>query len=340
MGILLHLAVATGMARWASWREEEIESRFGNGILPTAARVVGIGVASLILALAPALYRSKPSLVGKRIVLFEKGYLNWLKPKHGEYGRLSIGMYGLLPDFIRSLGAECRLSAELSEEELSHADALVLIYPNEPWQDGQLERIRRFVEKGGTFCVFGEHTVREKDGGARFNDVLQHTGIRVQFDSAYFAVGGWLHSYEALAHPITLGIRDERNQFGLVIGASLDVQWPARPIIVGRWGWSDWGDEGGNAMMGNKAYDSGERLGDLVLVAEQRLGAGRVVVFGDTSGISNGINIGSHGFNSRLFAYLTSNGLRSSRVWRDLLCVLGAITLLGLLALRLNEIEY
>ena len=46
-----------------------------------------------------------PAARGKKIVLFEKGFLNWLRPQHGDYGRLSIGMYGMVPDYLRSLGA-------------------------------------------------------------------------------------------------------------------------------------------------------------------------------------------------------------------------------------------
>ena len=62
---------------------------------------------------------------------------------------------------------------------------------------------------GGSLLVMGEHTVREKDGGSRINDVLAPTAMRVPFDSALFAIGGWLHSYDALAHPTSAGIGDE-----------------------------------------------------------------------------------------------------------------------------------
>ena len=79
----------------------------------------------------------------------------------------------------------------------------------------------------------GEHTVREKDGGSRFNEVLEPTAMRVAFDSAMFAVGGWLHSYEILAHPAALGLSDERNELGVVIGASVQARWPARPLRTG-----------------------------------------------------------------------------------------------------------
>ncbi len=47
-----------------------------------------------------------------------------------------------------------------------------------------------------------------------------------------------------MIHPTTVGIPDDRNQLGIVIGASLQAGRRARPIAVGRWGWSDLGDEG------------------------------------------------------------------------------------------------
>jgi hypothetical protein len=122
-------------------------------------------------------------------------------------------------------------------------------------------------------------------------------------------VGGWLQSYEPLWHPITAGIPDAENDFGIVIGASVQVRVPAQPLLVGRWGWADPGELAGPpGLMGNGRYDAGERLGDVVLAAEQTFGKGKVVVFGDTSGLSNGINIGCHDFNSRLFANLAQPG--------------------------------
>ncbi|MCX8107933.1 MAG: GldG family protein, partial [Verrucomicrobiae bacterium] len=240
------------------------------------------GVVWLLCAAVPlvALLQPTPlSLEGRKIVFYEKGFLNWLKPRHGEYGRLSVGMYGMLPAFCESYGAKCVVSPDLSESDLSGADLLVLIFPNRPWEKEQLFRIWKFVRDGGSLLVLGEHTVREKDGGSRFNEVLEPTAMRVAFDSAMFAVGGWLNSYNAVAHPASLGIRDDRNQFGVVIGASVQARWPASPLLFGRYGWADPGDVSndesrGGSMMGNQKYDGGERLGDLLLAAEQRLGRG------------------------------------------------------------------
>jgi hypothetical protein len=285
-----------------------------------AITLIGV-VAAILIPVVTTLSPGTPDLAGKKFVLYEKGFLNWLKPEHGEYGHLSVGMYGMLPTYIESLGAACVISPDLSEEDLQDADALILLFPHDPWEPGQLERIGRFVEGGKTLAVFGEHTIRTEDGGdSKFNEVLGTTGtnMRVAFDSATFAVGGWLQSYETLAHPTTAGIPDDRNEFGMVIGASMEVGFPAWPFILGRWGWADPGDLGsGRAMMGNDRYDTGERLGDLVLAAEQSVGKGRVIALGDTSGMTNVLAMGCHIFTSRLLGYLADGGSSPQAIWRQ-----------------------
>jgi len=356
LGFLLHLPVVT-LAAWRLGSRAAVSAQPATPAASTAAaaargqnaytrpsvlrRWLGAldagTAAALALALAvPVVTLLQPkrlSLQGRKIVVYEKGFLNWLKPEHGQYGRLTVGMYGIWPEFWQRYGARCVISPELSAADLEGADLLVLIFPNKPWAPGQLERIQSFVARGGSLLLLGEHTVREKDGGNRFNDVLGPTAMRVAFDSAMFAVGGWLHSYQALAHPAAMGIRDDRNQFGVVIGASVEARWPARPFLIGRWGWNDPGDatndeSKGGSMMGNQKYDAGERLGDVVLAAEQRWGRGRVVVFGDTSGFTNGILYGSHPYVAALFATLCQRADFAG--WRFAVGLLGLLALAGL----------
>jgi hypothetical protein len=352
----IHLLVATALFRWSTWTPvgwavPTIQPPFPRGIgghsppyvltprlksairNPQSAIIPSLLVlAAVLLPVVTSLYPVSPDLHGRKIVLYEKGFLNWLKPTHGSYGRLGSGMYGMLPVYLESLGARSVISKDLSEEDLRDADALVLIFPDQPWAAGQLDRIWSFVRRGGSLLVLGEHTTRERDGSSRFNDVLGPTDMRVAFDCANFAVGGWLQSYEAMIHPTTVGIPDDRNQLGIVIGASLQAGWRARPIVVGRWGWSDLGDEGSSrAMIGNERCDPGEKLGDLLLAAEQPVGKGKIVAFGDTSSLTNGINVSSHVFTSRLFAYLASGSARAHALWRQLLGLLLGAAILGLL---------
>jgi hypothetical protein len=320
LGAAIQLVMAAMVFRLMVQRVGAAEPAFRRRAPGWAGAALLFAAAALAAALPVAAMSGwgRCDLAGKKIVVYEKGFLNWLKPVYGDYGRLAIGMYGMMPAYLESLGARCVVSPGLSAEDLRDADALVLLYPNEPWDPWQLDRIWNFVSCGGGLLVMGEHTVRESDGGSRFNDVLVPTAMRVRFDSAMFAIGGWLDSYEALAHPTTAGLRDDRNVFGVVIGASVDAPWPARPMLVGRWGWADPGDPAaGESMMGNHRYDSGERLGDLVLAAEQPFGAGKVITFGDTSSLTNGITVGAHPFTSRLLAYLASRESQPSPAWRD-----------------------
>jgi hypothetical protein len=348
LAAVIQALVAAGLLRWAAWGESvgttDLRGESGGAPDPregARARLVVWGAVVLLAALVPVLTTlscRKCSLTGKKIVVYEKGFLNWLKPEHGDYGHLSVGMYGLLPTYIESLGGRCLISPDLSDADLAGASVLILLYPNEPWRAGQLSRIWSFVQRGGSLIVFADHTTREADGGNRVSEVLSPTALRIPFDTAEWATGGWLQSYEAMAHPATTGIGDDRNQFGVVIGASVQAHWPARPLLVGRWGWADAGDAGSSAaLLGNLVYDAGERLGEVVLAAEQPLGAGKVVVFGDTSSMTNGINVGAHLFTSRLLGYLADGGSHPLSPWRSALALLAALALAALWAVRLDE---
>lgn len=330
LACLIQILVAGALCRWSTWTTPRPRPVRRQGLWRTA--VVG---AAVCLPVVAVLFPGRLSLQGKRVVFYEKGFLNWLRPEHGSYGRLGSGMYGMLPVLVEGLGAQPLISADLSEADLRDADLVVLIFPNEPWSEGQLERIWDYVRGGGRLLVLGEHTTVDPNGGSRFNEVLAPTAMRVNFDSATFAVGGWLQSYDMIAHPITSGVADDRNQAGVVIGASLDVGWPARPVLVGRWGWSDWGDPASpRAMMGNDCWDADEKLGDVVLAAVQPLGRGRVMAFGDTSGLTNGINVTTHAFTSRLLACLAGPGAGAQGPWRQVLGLAIAVFLAGLLVRR------
>jgi hypothetical protein len=336
---VIDLTVIAAMIRWSIWIppfERPTRGRSASALLiRLVAGVTAVALAVLLPALT-VLHQQPATLAGRKVVFYEKGFLNWLKPTHGSYGRVSVGMYGMLPDFLRSLGAECVISPDLSEADLKDAQALVLLFPKDPWAAGQLERVHNFVRAGGSLLLMGEHTEADPNGGGnRFNEVLAPTNMRIPFDSALFAVGGWLDSYEPLYHPTTIGIPQDRNQFGVVTGASVNARWPAKPILVGRWGWNDRGDPAKvtSALLGNYRYEPGERLGDTVLAAEQRLGKGRIIAFGDTSSLTNGINVNSYAFTSQLFAYL-SGGADALPWERQLLCLALAIGLIVLLTRR------
>ncbi|MCA8955133.1 MAG: hypothetical protein KDC87_03610 [Planctomycetes bacterium] len=329
LGALLQLC---GAVFWLAPRAQPAERKVNRKPVWSA---LAFGLACVVPLLGTISVGGHQGLQGKRILAFKKCYGNWERPQHGEYGRLSIGMYGMFEQFVRLHGAEFTCSEELTSQELSGADVLLLIYPHKPWLPDQLQRIRDYVSNGGSLLVLGEHSTIEDDGAVRFNEALEGTGMQVAFDSATFAVGGWLQSYEPGFHPSVVGVDLQRNRYGVVIGASMEIDGNCTPLLLGKWGFNDPGDRANKpSMMGNDRYDAGERLGDVILAAETRFGRGRIIAFGDTSTLTNGITMGAHPFSTRLLGYLANRPNSPHAAVRQILTLLGTLLLLGVLLAR------
>jgi hypothetical protein len=158
-----------------------------------------------------------------------------------------------------------------------------------PSEDQQL--IQEFVRDGGSLLVFGEHTsmfVSDRDfssGRDYLNDLLGPTGIRINPDTADYIPDHWLYAASALPHAVTKDL-----DFDLAtssVGASLNLSGTARPLIVGRYAFSDRPNQAQPGHLGDRIYERGETLGDLVVAACDTYGHGKVLVFGDTSYIFN-----------------------------------------------------
>jgi hypothetical protein len=267
------------------------------------------------------------------VLIYEKGFMNFLVPRHGDYGEYSAGMFGNLERHFRALGIPARRTASLARSDLESASGLVLMNINQEIPEEELAAVWEFVEDGGALLVLGDHTFWKSRGVNWLNVVLEPIDISYNFDSAQFFIGGWLNSYRFLHHPLTFGITGERNKPGIVVGASLAVRPPAKPLIVGAFGFSDAGDVYGDSTgyLGNLHYDRGEPLGDLVLAASQRYGRGKVLVFGDTSGFTNPISLWSFPFVKRVLAWMvtgTREGVRWASEIVAMLCVFAGLFLL------------
>ncbi len=132
-----------------------------------------------------------------------------------------------------------------------------------------------------------------------------------------------------MAHPVVMGVEDGRNRFAMASGPSLRIRWPARPLLIGRWGWSDPGID--SVLTRVYQYDAGEKLGDVVLAAERRLGRGTVVVLPNAPCFSNQGNVNCYVFTGRLLAYLAGSAASPQTAWREAIGLLGCLALIVLL---------
>jgi len=269
----------------------------------TAVVITCFLLSAALLFLPTKLDHQKP----RTVLIDSKGYFNWEKPSFGRYGLTSAGMFGMLPHYLRSLGYTVQIDSSFSPGQLHGVGVVVLINLNEMIPSGEKESLQNFVREGGSLLVMGDHTGL---GGIMepLNQVIDFLKIRFKFDSAHYLRKDWMGAFQFLPHPVFRNVRDEVD-VGISVGASLDLSpIEARPVLIAKYGFSDWGNplNSQNAYLGDRTYNPGELLGDIVLVAEAQHGKGKVLVFGDTSSFQNGTLTYSFTFVRNVFDYLTS----------------------------------
>ncbi len=345
----LHLAVAGIMFRWARWSPaaspEPINSRESpdsiespacptrgsrlprEWIIAAAASLAAVG-----LSLGATFDAARSDLSGKRLLANQFGNLDWELPTHDHYGQAAAGWCGMLPRLVESLGGELRLSEDFTAAELSQADAVLLIHPLASMPEPVKQRLADFVHRGGSLLVVAEPYRQQGDVQSGSDEILAQTRVHVRRDVAISAAGGWVYSAQWLQHPTTAGLEPRLGPFTTDAGASLAVAWPAQPLVLGQWGWSDPGSDA--ALTGVSRWETGERMGDLVLAAEQAVGAGRVLVLGDVFALTNEGGVRAYGYTGRLLTYLANKGASPQSPWRQAVTALLGVGLLAAVAVR------
>ncbi len=232
----------------------------------------------------------------KTVLFYKHGALDWDTAKFGKYGQRSGGMFGLMPKYLRSADFTSRIIEKLTPVELANADVLVMINLNRELTKKELFTVWQFVRHGGGLLLLGDHT--DLAGHMKnFNKVLMHVPLKLKFDSAMPSRYTWDNLMEIRPHPITNGhgYAVKRSWW---VGASLQCDYPAVPLVVGKYCYSDKGYKNNpeKAYLGNRRFDSYERLNDNVLAAIVPYGKGRIMVCGDTSAYHNTVFMTTHYF--------------------------------------------
>ena len=243
-------------------------------------------VVLLLLVIPPvAIRKATPS----RLVFLERGVVSFTKPDYTRFGRAAGGMYGFFPEYSRLFGCDSVVVKEIPEK-LDPDQILITTNLDEPLTPEETERLWSFVHAGGGLWVLGDHTFI-KNGRNHINDLLEPTHISFNNDSAQFWPQGWFNSYRLREGTAFSSLKDPaENRLSILVGASLELKPPARPLVMGRFAYGDWGtdvDVEDKGHLGDFEYQATERLGDLVLVAGEHVGKGKVLVFGDTTSFFN-----------------------------------------------------
>lgn len=181
-----------------------------------------------------------PSTVWRRpealeLIFVERGVVSFTKPDDQRFGEAANGMYGMLPNYARLFGCKSSIVKMLPEDLRTHQ---VVVFTNldQPLEPADQRRLREFVAEGGRLWVLGDHT-SIKNGRNHINDVLAPCHVRLRHDSVQLFPQGWFHSYQFLQGTSFGGLRDvAENRPAMLAGASLELEVPAQPLILGRFG--------------------------------------------------------------------------------------------------------
>lgn len=274
-------AACDAPAEPAEWRALREEFRFG-----IRGGIVAVVAASTMAVVVPASWR-RPAACD--LVFLERGVVSFTKPDYTRYGESAGGMFGMLPEYARLFGCKAEVVKDVPAT-LDPGKTLVVTNLDEDLGSEVRAKIHYFVSNGGKLWVLGDHTFI-KNGRNHLNELLEPYHITFNNDSAQFFPQGWFHSYRFPQGTPFAGLQDDaENRPGILVGASLELGGPAQPFVLGRFGYGDLGlevPEGERGYLGDFKYQPAERLGDLVLVAGEHHGQGRVLVFGDTSSFFN-----------------------------------------------------
>ncbi|MCI0698094.1 hypothetical protein L0337_39580 [candidate division KSB1 bacterium] len=167
---------------------------------PKLKKLSAIGTAGAFFLIAVILSWpdfTAPAKNRKNLFIFNRGYFNWEKPKFGQYGLTSTGMFGLLPDYLQALGYNVTIDSLLTTEKLQNAHVFVVLNLHRLLNEQEKQTIAGFVENGGALLVLGDHTGLG-EMMPPLNDLLKDTSIQFNFDSAHYLKDGWPHVVNAI----------------------------------------------------------------------------------------------------------------------------------------------
>jgi hypothetical protein len=208
--------------------------------------------------------------------------------------------------------------------DLLGVQILVLINSPKKWSDADRRLVLNWVGKGGSLLVLGDHT--DVFGLMQgFNTLLAPIGIEFHFDSAYRARETWRGCQVAAPDAVTRGWETENP--GVAVGASLGLSRQARPLLIGRYAFSDAGirENVMGSFLGNYHYDQGEQLGDVVLAATATHGRGRIVVWGDTSAFQGGLSTNYRTVVGPMLAWLSRPAAWTERPLNRMAAAIGLV---------------
>jgi len=267
---------------------------------------LAIGIISAALIAALGIGAAEYGEVRESVMFLSEQSGMFIPTSPSDFSDKSRPSFYWLPAYLEGTGYDVSWGG-FTSSDLEQTQVVVAINVVSELSEDSRAALSAFIEGGGSLLVLADHTLYPS-GTHPLDFVMSPSGIALNFDTArsLFAAGWGQPGLEFGRHPVTAGITDEaRTQLGT--GASLRVSPPARKIIAAKaGGFIDAPDMSrpDKGYLGDLAFNVGERMGDIPLVAAGHLGQGKLLVFGDTSSFQNPSLAMSSRFIDQIFHWL------------------------------------
>lgn len=243
-----------------------------------------------------------------------------------RFGDFSSYSFASLVEYLgRRMDVAVNVARTYTPAYLDTCDILLLKTPDRAIPPDEALAIREWVKSGGALVVVGDHTDLSGSSSA-LNALAADFGIKFRFDALQRGSGGLEHRGARVfgSHPAM----DAMPTLGLMTAASLELAWPARPLLVMGNVFSRPGDYAGNSNFGTQDAGLSCPQGKLVVAAAAPVGTGRVIAFSDSTVWSSFAFAmdGHRELFDRLMAYARHAG--GSRSLGDVAIAVGTVLLL------------
>lgn len=201
------------------------------------------------------------------------------------YGHLSGYNYACLYDFCSRYYEMSRLTNSLTDAALANLDVLILKVPTERFQPAEIDAIIRYVDRGGSVLLIGEHT-DVFNTSFHLNPVARRFGFEFRYDCLFGMESFFDQFYprQRLRHPVLQNVPG----FDFATSCSIDVNSGfGRGVIVSTGLKNSMADYHANNYYPQAVDHAAMRSGAFVQLWSARHGRGRVLAFTDSTIFSN-----------------------------------------------------
>ena len=240
------------------------------------------------LSLAYAAWFNDPGHAKRGRLLIDESHSNWEWARE-PFDTTSFGIraeynYYCLREYLSHI-YEVRISESTLTGALDSVDVLIVKTPTAAYAEPEIDAIEGFVRRGGGLLLIGDHT--NLFGMSTYlNCIASRFGMRFRFDDTFDLETTGLSTYTRPRGSFHPAVRD-LGRFGFLTSCSVDGGLGVEPVMVGYGLGSEDVDYGHPNFFGDIAYDLADRFGLFLQAGAKRYGAGRVLLFTDSTCFSN-----------------------------------------------------